>query len=227
MKNPLYLILLLAAGLAIMSYNRVTSAPVAPNQPQNKTEAAAASAVNENPVLECIHTRTSVRSYSSKAIKPELIDTLLYAAMSAPSAVNKQPWRFVVIRDKNVLAEIGKKFDNMSMMKEAAAAILVCGDMYASLMGEGREMWAQDASAATENLLLAAHASGLGAVWCGIYPIQERVRAFTKIFRLPKGIVPFCCVALGYPAGQQTPKDKWKPSNIHQGTWTGEPALIQ
>lgn len=105
------------------------------------------------------------------------------------------------------------------MVKDAQVAVVVCGDVNATFDGDGRDYWIQDASAATENLLLAAHACGLGAVWCGVYPLPDRVQQFSELLQLPDSILPLNCIAIGYPSGQTTPKDKWKPEYIHYDTW--------
>lgn len=170
--------------------------------------------------IEDIMTRTSVRAYSQKEIEPEKIDTLLRAAMAAPTAGNKQPWRFVVINDKAILNSIGENFHTMTMAKEAAIAVVACGDVTATFDGEGRDYWIQDVSAASENLLLAAHAMGLGAVWCGIYPIADRVSQFSEMLDLPGNIIPLACICIGYPQGETAPKDKWKPEYIRYNTWS-------
>lgn len=207
MKNSTYLILLLAAGLALVTYLWVSDSK------QDAPDAPSTSA------LDVIMTRTSVRAYSDAPIGSVTIDTLLRAAMAAPTAGNKQPWRFVVIDRREILDSIAANFGTMKMASQAAAAVIVCGDTEATFPGDGKEYWVQDASAATENLLLAAHACGLGAVWCGIYPIPERVSRFSDMLQLPDTIVPMACVCIGYPAGENTPKDKWKPENVHYNIW--------
>lgn len=207
MKNSAYLIILLAIALIFATYKWVAS-------PAQNSE------INmENTAIQNIMTRSSVRAYSDKAVSAETVDTLLRAAMSAPSACNKQPWRFVVINDKALLKSIGENFQSMTMAAKAPLAIVMCGDTTATLEGEGCDYWVQDVSAATENLLLAAHAEGLGAVWCGIYPISERIKKFSEMLHLPDNIIPMACVCIGYPAGPATPKDKWKPEHIRYNTW--------
>lgn len=167
--------------------------------------------------LEVIMTRTSVRQYTDRAITSETIDTLLRAGMAAPTAGNKQPWKFVVVTDRASLDSLAA--GNWRMAAEAQAAIIVCGDTENVFPGEGRDYWVQDCSAASENILLAAHAVGLGAVWCGCYPISERVEKVRKLFEIPSSIVPMSVLLLGYPAGEQTPKDKYKPENVHYNKW--------
>jgi flavin reductase (DIM6/NTAB) family NADH-FMN oxidoreductase RutF len=134
--------------------------------------------------------------------------------MAAPTAVNKQPWHFVVVTDKNVLSAISEATPNASMAAKAPLAIVVCGDMNKALEGGGRDFWVQDASAATENILLAAHALGLGAVWTGTYPNQERCAKIAKLLHLPQNLVPLNTIVIGYPAENPTPKDKWNPQNV-------------
>lgn len=208
MKNASYLIVLLSLGLLFVSYRWAVSEKPEAGEARQQTSS-----------ISDIMTRASVRSYSSRPVSEGCVDTLLRAAMAAPTAGNKQPWRFVVLRDRQTLDRIGEDFKSMSMMKKAAVAIVVCGDTTATFPGEGREYWVQDASAATENLLLAAHALGLGAVWCGVYPLSERVAALSDMLGLPSGIIPLNCIAIGYPEGDTEPKDKWKPEYIHYERW--------
>lgn len=169
-----------------------------------------------------IMTRTSVRSYADRPVGKEAVETLLRAAMAAPSAVNKQPWAFVVVDDKALLSSLAEALPNTKMAAKAPLAIVVCGDMRKTLEGEAGLFWVQDCSAATENLLLAAHAQGLGAVWTGIYPNAGRADAVRSILGLPSYIVPLNVIPVGYPASENTPKDKWKPENIHTNGWQAE-----
>lgn len=169
---------------------------------------------SEDAVLENIATRTSIRAYEDKPVEKEKIRQLLKAGMAAPTAKNKQPWHFIVVTDKNLLRSIGERCHNAEMAEKAPLAIVVCGDMNKTAEGTTREMWVQDASAATENILLAAHAMGLGAVWTGTYPYPDRVKAYKEILKLPEHIVPFCGIIIGYAAENPAPKDKFKEENI-------------
>lgn len=205
MKNSTYLIILLAIGLVFTSYKWVTS---------SSSEAPAATTT-----IDDIMTRTSVRSYTEQEVGKEQIDTLLRAAMAAPTAGNKQPWRFVVVDNKDTLATISRDFKTMSMAQNASVAVIMCGDTTSTFKGEAQAYWVQDVSAASENLLLAAHAMGLGAVWCGIFPQHERVEQFSEMLSLPENIIPMACICIGYPSGETTPKDKWKPEYIHYNSW--------
>lgn len=214
MKNPVYLILLLALGLVVTSYKWVTASYSSTKEP----------ATMPSSTIEDIMTRTSVRSYTSQEVTSEQMDTLLRAAMAAPTAGNKQPWRFVVINDKSTLDTIAANFPTMTMASKASVAVIMCGDTTATFPGDGRDYWIQDVSAASENLLLAAHAIDLGAVWCGIYPEMERVKEFSRMLHLPAEVVPMACICIGYPAANGTPKDKWHPEYIHYNTWDSDVA---
>lgn len=215
MKNSTYLIILLALGLVFVSYKWIST---------STSTSASGTEVLQKSTIEDIMTRTSVRAYSDREVESGQIDTLLRAAMAAPTAGNKQPWRFVVINDRAILDTIGENFQTMTMAKQASVAIVMCGDVTATFDGEGQGYWIQDVSAASENLLLAAHAMGLGAVWCGIYPQMSRVEQFSEMLHLPENIIPMACICVGYPSGETTPKDKWKPEYIHYNTWDSLPA---
>jgi nitroreductase len=151
--------------------------------------------------LRAILTRRSIRKYTDKQVSDETVLMLLKAAMSAPSSKNLQPWYFVVIRNRELLAKVPEFHPYADMLPQAALGILICGDAQKS----AQEVWVQDCSAATQNLLLAAHALGLGAVWLGVYPRQERVRGMRQLVNLPQHIHPLALVAIGYPAEQKPP----------------------
>ncbi len=165
-------------------------------------------------VINNILTRTSVRAYQDKPVEKAKIETMLRAAMAAPSAVNKQPWHFVVITDKAQLAALQTTNPNAKFISSAPLAIVVCGDETKMLKDGGRDFWIQDCSAATQNLLLAAHGLGLGAVWTGLWPAQERSEAVKQTLKLSDNLIPLCTVVIGYPEGETAPKDKWDESNI-------------
>jgi nitroreductase len=188
---------------------------------QHATKEVSATA-SEAAVLQNIMTRTSVRAYQDRPIEDEKVEKMLQAAMAAPTAANKQPWKFIIIKDKNTLKTIADHFHTMTMAAHAPMAIVVCGDMSLTLDRDGRDYWIEDTSAATENLLLAAHSMGLGAVWCGIYPQMERVKYLSELLKLPEYIVPLNVIPMGYPAEDPAPKDKWKPESVHYESWTGE-----
>ena len=166
-----------------------------------------------------IMTRTSIRQYTNEPVTKDDIETMLRAGMAAPTAVNKQPWHFVAVTDKSKLAELAGR---RNMIKQAGVAIVVCGNMDKALQGPAQAFWVQDCSAATENILLAANALGLGAVWTGCYPMDDRVAEVSKVLKLPETIVPLCVIAIGHPAEQPTPKDKWKPENVSYNEFGGK-----
>ena len=175
---------------------------------QQRTESDAQVAIKN------IMTRTSVRQYTSEAVTKADIETMLRAGMAAPTAVNKQPWHFVVVTDREQLNALAAANRGTGMAAKAPLAIVVCGDMQKTLSGVGQGFWIQDCSAATENILLAANALGLGAVWTGLYPNEERAKAVRDVVKAPEHIVPLCTIVIGHPAGQTQPKDKWKPENV-------------
>lgn len=164
--------------------------------------------------IENIMTRTSIRSFTDRQVSADTIEMLLRAGMAAPTAVNKQPWHFVVINDRAIMDSLGGNGRQSQMWKESPVAIVVCGDMEKALEGPAQAFWVQDCSAATENILLAAHALGLGAVWTGCYPMEERMTNVSQVLNLPETIVPLCVIVMGYPNESPDPKDKWKPENV-------------
>lgn len=168
----------------------------------------------KNAAIENIMTRTSIRKYQNKAVEASKIDTLIRAAMAAPTAVNKQPWHFVVVTNRSELQQLGGNRFGL-----APLAIVICGDMEKALQGPIRDFWIQDVSAATENLLLAAHAIGLGAVWTGAYPNMERCGAIANIIGTPEYIIPLCVVYAGYPDEQPAPKQKYDPAKVSYNTY--------
>ena len=167
-----------------------------------------------------IMTRTSIRQYTDEPVSKANIETMLRAGMAAPTAVNKQPWHFVVVTDKAKLKELSG--GRGRMLEQCAVAIVVCGNMEKAMPGKAQEYWIQDCSAATENILLAANALGLGAVWTGVYPMDERVSAVSKAMKLPETIIPLCTIVIGHPAEQPKPKDKWKPENVSYNEFGGK-----
>ena len=164
--------------------------------------------------IETIMTRTSIRSFTDRAVSADTVEMLLRAGMAAPTAVNLQPWHFVVVNDRAKIDELGGNGRQSQMWHESPLVIVVCGNMEKAMEGVGQAFWVQDCSAATENILLAAHALGLGAVWTGCYPIEDRVANISQVLGLPEHIVPLCAIVMGYPNESPQPKDKWKPENV-------------
>ena len=198
----------------------ITSMSACINTAGNGTEKAPLQYEAANPALENILTRTSVRQYDpDRTVSSDTVDLMLRAAMAAPTAVNKQPWAFVVLDSRESLDSLAEVLPYAKMLTHAPLAIVTCGDMSKALEGEGRDFWIEDVSAATENLLLAAHALGLGAVWTGVYPSTERTKAVQERLGLPATIIPLAVVPIGYPVAPQQPKDKYTPANIHFNRW--------
>lgn len=169
---------------------------------------------NGQATIDCIMTRSSVRQYTDQPIGADTVDILLRAAMAAPTAVNAQPWKFVVLENMEMRRALGDSIRGAGdKLVQAPVVILVCGDSE-KFIRQQPDFWVQDCSAATENLLLAAHAMGLGAVWCGIYPDMERVQATRTILGLPETLVPLNVIPIGHPAGDPNIKDKYLPENI-------------
>jgi nitroreductase len=166
--------------------------------------------------IEAILSRRSIRRYTSKEVSRELIQELLEAAMSAPSAGNEQPWHFIVINDRSILDDIPNIHPYSQMLKEAPVAIMVCGDLN---LEKYKGYWVQDCSAATQNILLAAHSRGLGAVWLGIHPMEERVAGIRQMFSLPEHVIPLGIVALGYPAEKKDRAQRFQENRVHHNSW--------
>jgi nitroreductase len=170
-------------------------------------------------LLSAILNRKSVRSFTGEPLGQDDMELLLRAGMAAPSAHNLQPWKFIAITDRQVLNDLAEKLPYAKMLFEAPAAIVVCGDL-TKTGGSPKDYWVQDCSAASENILLAAEAMGLGAVWTGVYPRSERVEAVREILNLPSDIVPLNVIPVGTPKGEHQAKDKFKSENIQWNRWT-------
>lgn len=185
---------------------------------KTQEEKAASNCNATEAVIENIMTRTSIRQFTDQPVAKDTLDLIVKAGMAAPSAMNAQPWAFVVVTEKSVLDSLNVKHSHANL-KTATAAIIVCGNLNKVKEGPGQEYWVQDCSAATENILLAAHACGIGAVWCGVYPIEERVKDISEVLGLPENIIPLNIITMGYPAENPEPKDKFNTDNIHYQKW--------
>lgn len=166
--------------------------------------------------LTVIHSRKSVRKYLDKPINKEQLELLLRAGMAAPTAADKRPWVFVAVTERAMLDTLSLSSPYTKMLAQAAAAIVVCGDTRKGLKSE---VWVQDCSAASENILLAAEAIGLGAVWCGIYLNPEPTAYVKRVLGLPPEVMPLNIISIGWPTGEEKPKNKWDPANIHWNRW--------
>jgi nitroreductase len=171
-----------------------------------------------NPTLHFIFNRRSVRKYESREIPAAMFNDLFEAAMAAPSAVAKDPWHFLLIRNRKTLDNIVKILPNGQMLRQAPAAVIVCGDINKTHANEISYML-QDLSAAVENLLLAASTLGLGACWLGMHPRPDRIDNIRRLFSLPENIIPMCGIALGWPAENPGPRTRFNPERIHVENW--------
>ncbi|MCE5302160.1 MAG: nitroreductase family protein [Planctomycetaceae bacterium] len=166
--------------------------------------------------LEAIQSRRSIRRYLEEPIGEPLIEKLLAAAMQAPSARNQQPWHFVVIDDRATLQKIPEFMPNAALVAGAPLAILVCGDLS---LEKSEGYWVVDCAAATENLLLAAHALGLGACWCGVYPRPTRMAELRKLLGLPEDVLAHSLVAIGRPAEQHGVENRYRADRVRRNHW--------
>lgn len=153
-----------------------------------------------------------MRSYSDRPVDDEAVGLMLRAAMAAPSSKNRQPWEFVVVRERGTLDELASRLRFAKMLFHAPLAIVVCAK------SDDNPCWDQDASAAAQNILLAAESLGLGAVWTAAYD-EERSSAVVETLGIPDGYSPLCVIPVGYPDGDEKAKDKWKPEKVHYEKW--------
>lgn len=177
---------------------------------------------NINPkeaVLNNIHMRTSVRSFTDEKIPLETIKELVKAGMAAPTAGNMQPWEFLVVDNKETLEKMGGIHKFSTPSKSAAAAIVVLADIdtYKN-RPEFKPFWITDTSVATENIMLAATSMGIGSVWLSVYPSKERENKLRKVLNIPNKYNILCSIALGYPSEDVVPKDKWKAEKLHMNS---------
>jgi len=167
-------------------------------------------------LIEAIRTRRSVRQYEDKPVPESMVREILDAAMMAPSAGNAQPWQFVVVNDRAVLDKMQDLHPYIKMVAHAPLGILVCGDLS---LEKYPGYWVQDCAAAMQNMLLAIHGLGLGAVWTGIHPIADRVAAFSAMFNLPKTVIPLGFAPIGWPAKQPKSESRFREDRIHFNTY--------
>ncbi|MCX6250145.1 MAG: nitroreductase family protein [Bacteroidetes bacterium] len=169
--------------------------------------------------LDIIFQRKSVRHFVEKPVSKDDLMIMVKAGMAAPSARNEQPWAFIVLTDRYMLNQLGEGLPYAKMLYFAGAAFIVCGDT-SIIIEEGKAgLWQQDCAAATENILLAAESLNLGAVWTAVHPYIKRESHVRNILHLPDHIIPFCVIPVGYPTGEDVPKDKFDSRKIHWGKW--------
>lgn len=171
-----------------------------------------------NPRLEGIFRRRSIRAYQARDVDDAVVRDLLEAAMAAPSAVCCDPWRFVVVREREMLNEIAARLPSGGTLTQAPVGLVVCGDLSAA---HDRQLsfLLQDCSAAIENLLVAASMLGLGACWLGVHPREDRIRHLSGVLGLPPQVIPVAAVALGWPAEQKPPRTRFDEAKVHHDRW--------
>jgi nitroreductase len=171
----------------------------------------------EDTGMKAILERRSIRRYLDREVPWDMIEQLLRAGMAAPSAGNQQPWHLIVIDDRKVMLEITEIHPHAEMLKEAGAhAIVVCGDL---ALERHKGYWIQDCSAATENILRAAQSLGLGAVWLGVHPLEDRVVGLRQLLGIPAEVIPLCIISFGFPAEKKEPADRYDTARVHINRW--------
>jgi nitroreductase len=168
--------------------------------------------------LGFIFGRRSIRVYSNDAVSEAAVQKLLEAAMAAPSAAGKDPWRFVVVRDRRTLLEIATALPNGQMIATAGLGIAVCGELPAA-HDQQLSYMLQDCSAAIENLLLCAHILGLGACWLGVHPREQRMDALRQILALPPAVIPVACISIGAPGETKERRTRFNRNYVHLEKW--------
>ncbi len=168
--------------------------------------------------ITVIHSRKSVRNFTGEEVTAEQLEILLKAAMCAPTAVNMQPWAFVVVTGRSKLDSLAEGLPFAKMLYKAGAAIIVCA-ITDKAFDKKTEFAIIDCSLASENILLSAEAIGLGALWTAAYPYDDRMDHVRKVLNIPEDIIPLNVIPIGHPTGEDKPKDKYKPENIHWEKW--------
>lgn len=172
----------------------------------------------DNDVITVIKNRKSVRHFTGESVSKDDLNKILKSAMCAPTAVNKQPWSFIAVTDRKTLDELADKLPSAKMLFQAGAAIIICAIPEKALNGS-TEFAIIDCSLAGENILLTVESLGLGGLWTAAYPDNDRMSTVRKILSIPDNIIPLCVMPIGYPTGEDKPKDKYKEENIHWDKW--------
>lgn len=167
-------------------------------------------------VLTAIRERRSIRRYTAEPVDDACINTVLQAGLCAPTAMNRRPYHFIVIRDRDTLTKLAAGKQYASMLSDAQAAFVVCGD---SSVETRREHLHADCFAATQNMLLAIHGLGLGGVWLGVTVDSDWYRQLQDTLKLPAEIIPTAVISVGHPAEERALPHTWQPEKIHWETW--------
>jgi len=171
-----------------------------------------------NSKLNCLFSRRSIRAYQQKDIGEELVRDILEAAMAAPSAVAKDPWNFVVVRNRDLLVKIAEGLPSGKMLANAPMGIVVCGELDRA-HDHQLSYLLQDCSAAIENLLLAVNILGLGACWLGVHPREERSTHIRSVLNIPESVLPVAAIAIGWPAESKEPRTRYRADAVHDEAW--------
>jgi nitroreductase len=166
--------------------------------------------------MDPVLTRRSIRKYTDEDVSDDDLQYLLHAAMAAPSAGNQRPWHFVVIRSRETLVAIAQVHPHAKMLANAPLALAVLGD---PSVEKHEGMWVQDCAAATENILIAAQSRGIGTVWIGVLPREERMAEMRRLLDVPEGIVPFAFIGIGHPQETKPPSERFDTARIHHERW--------
>ncbi|MBZ3936005.1 nitroreductase family protein [Methanimicrococcus blatticola] len=166
--------------------------------------------------MEALYTRRSVRKFQNKSVPMELIEEAVKAAMFAPSARNQQPWEFIIVDKQELMDAVPTYSPHAQMAKGAPAGVLIC---YNKEYDVAEGFFPQDLGAATQNLLLALHENGLGAVWTGVYPREDRMKGFVNAFNLPENVIPYSFTIIGYPEKETDKVDRFKKERVHYNKW--------
>ena len=166
--------------------------------------------------MDPVLSRRNIRKYTDQPVTKQQLQTILRAAMVAPSADDERPWHFIIIEDKHLLEQVSKIFPRAHIVNRVPLAILVCGDQK---LQKVKGFWPQDCAAATQNILIEAQQLGLGTVWMGIYPLAGRVESFRRLFKIPEHVVPFALVPVGHPAEQREAVQRYDESRVHHDYW--------
>ena len=177
-----------------------------------------------NETTKTIFSRKSVRNYVETTLSQETLEFLVRAGMSAPSAMDRRPWEFIIINDKAVVKKLNDALPHAKMAEKAGQAIVVAGNIEKQAGGKDATFWIMDCSAAAENILLAAESLGLGAVWTAVYPAADRLKPVIDILGLPSNIVPLAFIPVGKPDGSDKPKEKFDKEKIHWNHWANKKA---
>ena len=168
-------------------------------------------------LMDPVATRRSIRRYLDTPINDEQIHALLSAAMCAPSADDERPWHFIVVKNPEIRGKLAGLSTFTHVVNYAYAAVVICGD---EMLQKQQGCWMLDCAASTENILIEAQLLGLGAVWLGVYPVEGRVQRARQILKVPRNVIPFAIVALGYPAEYKEPSHRYDGRRVHTDFWT-------